>query len=339
VIGSHAVRTMGQGIAAGVAPDGDFAPSQGFVTPYERVFRRLRRGDAVAHDGTRIAYEVVGEGEQTVVLANGLGGRLYSWLGLIDGLAERYRFISWDYRGLFESATPTAPGHLGIANHAADAIAILDAEGIEQAHFVGWSMGVQVSLEVAARHAARVQSLVLINGTYGQVFSTAWQPLVRLPLPHTLWHRGMEAFIEHPAAMSALRTVARAPAEVLFSVRKRLLPARHSVRTLGLRQYMRDVTVTNTANYLRLFQELDAHSVFHLLPTIAQPTTVIAGRYDPLTPAYQSRQIAARLPDAELHVLHGSHFVLMERPNTVLGLVEGHLRRAVAPARVNGSLP
>ncbi|MEY3014570.1 MAG: hypothetical protein RIT45_3305 [Pseudomonadota bacterium] len=307
-----------------------FAPSRGFVAPYEQVFARLRRGEARAADGTRLHYEVVGDGPETLLLANGLGGRLYSWLGLIDALSERFRCISWDYRGLFESGSPGHSGSLGVPSHAQDAAAILDAEGVDSAHAIGWSMGVQVSLELAARHPERVRSLVLINGTYGQVFSTAWQPLLRLPIPHTLWHRGMEAFIGSPTAMAALRAGARAPAELAFAVRKRLLPSRRSLRTLGLRQYMRDVTLTNTANYLRLFQELDAHSAYHLLPDLQQPTTILAGRYDPLTPSYQSREMAQRIPGAELHVLHGSHFVLMERPERVLELVRVHLARVGA---------
>ena len=312
------------------AATSDFAPSRGFVVPYERVFARLRRGPAPAADGTQIAYGVVGAGRETLMLANGLGGRLYSWLALIDALADDYRLISWDYRGLFDSGSPSDPSALGVPDHAADALAILDAEGIDRAHFVGWSMGVQVSLELAAHHRHRVQSLLLINGTYGQVFSTAWQPLLRLPVPHTLWHAGMETFIQRPQALAALRMVARMPAEAAFLVRKRLLPGRPSQRTLGLRQYMRDITVTNTANYLRLFQELDAHSVYHLLPRMQVPTTVIAGRYDPLTPCYQSREIAARLPIATLHVLHGTHFVLMERPQRVLELARDHLSRVAA---------
>ncbi|MCO4764274.1 MAG: hypothetical protein KC502_22370, partial [Myxococcales bacterium] len=64
----------------------DPAYSRGFITPYEQVFSELRREVATADDGTQVAYQVVGDGPETVVLANGLGGRLYSWLGLIDPL-------------------------------------------------------------------------------------------------------------------------------------------------------------------------------------------------------------------------------------------------------------
>ncbi len=72
-------------------------------------------------------------------------------------------------------------------------------------------------------------------------------------------------------------------------------------------------------NYLRLFQELDAHSVYHLLREIEAPALVISGLFDTLTPAYQSREIANRLPNAEhIQLLRSSHFSMIERPEVVI---------------------
>lgn len=306
----------------------DPAYSRGFIPPYEQVFDKLARATATADDGTRIAYQVVGDGPETIVLANGLGGRLYSWLGLIGPLQDRFRFISWDYRGIFESAGDHRPGSLAVPEHAADLAAILDAEGIDNAHLIGWSMGVQVGLEFALRQPERVQSLILINGTYGQVFSTAFQPFLPLPLRHNAMHAAMELFIGNPALLGAVRTAARTPAEALFWLRKRVARDRQSRLTLGMRQYMRDVTTTDTQTFLRLFQELDAHSVYHELPDVVAPATVISGAFDYLTPAFQSRHIARRLPNAILVPLRlGTHFVLLERPSAVLNAVQAHFSR------------
>ena len=122
--------------------------------------------------GVRIAYNVLGDGPRTLVLANGLGGRLYAWEPLIRALPEGYRVITWDYRGLFESTPPERRRHLSVPHHAEDAFAILDAEGVDRAVFCGWSMGVQVSLEAAASREERVAGLVLLSGTYGHVFSS-----------------------------------------------------------------------------------------------------------------------------------------------------------------------
>lgn len=72
-------------------------------------------------------------------------------------------------------------------------------------------------------------------------------------------------------------------------------------------------------NYLRLFQVLDAHSVYHLLPEVAQPTLVVSGGLDWLTPPKMSFEIARRVPRAEhLHIRLASHFVIIEYPERVL---------------------
>ena len=110
-----------------------------------------------SHDGLRLAYWVVGDGPRTLLLANGLGGRLYAWEPLIRALYPQYRFITWDYRGLFESSSPSAAAICRSPHHAEDARAILDAEGVERAVVCGWSMGVQVGLELATLHPDRVR--------------------------------------------------------------------------------------------------------------------------------------------------------------------------------------
>jgi pimeloyl-ACP methyl ester carboxylesterase len=95
--------------------------------------------------------------------------------------------------------------------------------------------------------------------------------------------------------------------------------ARARELTPMMSRYMDDVLGASFVNYLRLFQELDAHSTYHLLRFIDAPALVIAGLLDPLTPAYQSREIARRMPNAELLQLwRSSHFSMMERPETVI---------------------
>ena len=54
-------------------------------------------------------------------------------------------------------------------------------------------MGVQVSLEFAANFPERVGGLVLLNGTYGQVMSTGFQPLVSIPFLPKRLHAAFEA--------------------------------------------------------------------------------------------------------------------------------------------------
>jgi 3-oxoadipate enol-lactonase len=285
-----------------------------------------RAGRARAPDGVGLHYDVVGEGERTLVLANGLGGRLYAWRPLIDALWQRYRLISWDYRGLFESDTPPSPRQLSVAHHVQDACAVMDAEGVARAVFVGWSMGVQLSLDLAATNAARVAGLVLINGTYGHVLEHGFQPLLSVPwLPRRL-HQFVEWLRAHPWAANHIATLGRTLELPVLGIFLVTAGTRSPKLRPMLRQYMSDVLGPSFPTYLRLFQELDAHSVYHLLPEIEAPALVISGLLDPLTPAKQSWAIAHRMMRARhLRLARAGHFAILERPDAVVPAVEQFL--------------
>ncbi len=286
------------------------------------------RRECVSEDGTRITYFVVGKGDRTILLANGLGGRLYAWGPLLDRLWEDYRLITWDYRGLFDSDTPRIPRRLQVTNHVEDAAAILATEETDRAVLCGWSMGVQVSLDVAATHAQRVAGLVLLNGTYGHTMSSGFQPFFSIPaLPKRL-HRIAElargrAFVSRLAG--TLGRLTEVPTALMFVLTAG--PKALSLRPM-LAAYREDVFGESFDNYMRLFQELDAHSVYHLLPEIDAPALVISGALDVLTPARQSREIARRMPHAQrMALMRASHFALVERPEVVLPAIERFLER------------
>src|SRR5581483_5595604 len=78
---------------------------------------------------------------------------------LVDGLAEHVEVIVYDHRGVGESTD--VPGNFTIADLAADAIALLDALDVEQAHVFGISMGGAVAQELAVTYPDRVRGLVL----------------------------------------------------------------------------------------------------------------------------------------------------------------------------------
>ncbi|MCB9617714.1 MAG: alpha/beta fold hydrolase [Sandaracinus sp.] len=283
----------------------------------------LERKRLRSRDGTDLSYETLGHGPRTLLLCNGLGGRLYAWGPLLDRFADRFRLITWDYRGLFDSGTPPTRRKLSIAHHSDDALAILDAEGVERAGLVGWSMGVQVGLDVAATHPDRVEDLVLINGTYGHALSTGFQPLFSLPWLPKKVHWG----IEQVHGRDRLRRAIAAGARVGAPFYQMLFVLTAGARAFELRplldRYMEDVLGPSFDNYLRLFQELDAHSVYHVLPEISAPALVISGALDLLTPQRQSFEIARRLPNAKhVPLARASHFALLERPDAVLPAME-----------------
>ncbi len=99
----------------------------------------------------------------TVLLLHGITGSYMAWNGFVGALPD-VRLIVPDLRGRGASAAMAGP--YGMARHADDMAALLDAAGVGQAVVVGHSMGAFVALVMARRHPERVSRLVLIDGGF-----------------------------------------------------------------------------------------------------------------------------------------------------------------------------
>jgi pimeloyl-ACP methyl ester carboxylesterase len=106
-----------------------------------------------------VSYRRAGNGPG-VLFIQGVGLIGEGWRPQLDGLGDRYTTISFDNQGLGETLLGSAP--LTVEAMALDALAIMDAEKIEQFHVVGHSMGGLIAQEVALRAPGRVKSLALL---------------------------------------------------------------------------------------------------------------------------------------------------------------------------------
>ena len=117
------------------------------------------RSSALELAGRRLWVEESGSGD-AVLLLSGLGYASWCWRDVTAELSARARAIAVDNRGTGRSDKPAGP--YSIAMLADDAVEVLDALGVNEAHVVGHSMGGYIALTLALRHPARVHSLVLI---------------------------------------------------------------------------------------------------------------------------------------------------------------------------------
>ncbi len=131
----------------------------------------------------RISYEVFGEGEP-LVFVHGLGYDRRGWGPLPRLLAEDFRVVLLDNRGVGESDVPEGP--YAVAQMAADVVAVLDAAAIERAHVFGVSLGGYIAQELAVTHPGRVRRLVLASTAPGGTRS------------HPMPEAGLEAFRRFP---------------------------------------------------------------------------------------------------------------------------------------------
>jgi pimeloyl-ACP methyl ester carboxylesterase/predicted glycosyltransferase len=121
----------------------------------------------VERDGVRVFYEVYGEGEPTVLLLP-TWSIVHSrqWKMQIPYLARHCRVVTFDGRGNGRSDRPDEPGAYAETEFAADAIAVMDATETDSAVIVGFSLGGQRGLLLAAEHPDRVLGAVFIGPSY-----------------------------------------------------------------------------------------------------------------------------------------------------------------------------
>ena len=278
-------------------------------------------------DGTSIAYHVTPApypGAPWVILANGLGGTYVAWRGLIDYLKPRYRFLTWDYRGLYASGRPPrdTQASYAIPLHVRDLQAILAAEQIDAASFVGWSMGVQVLLEAYRTMPERARNFVAINGTYGRPLdSLSPMPGVGAVLPSLV----DVARRAHTLATQLTRKATALPEAATWF--KRLGLVGKTMEDAVFAELVTAFGELDMETFFRNLQAIGEHDAEDVLAKITLPTLVITGDRDLMTPPVLAQQMARKIPGAELLIVRGgTHYTVVEQPELVSLRVERFYR-------------
>jgi pimeloyl-ACP methyl ester carboxylesterase len=264
---------------------------------------------AISSDGTRIYYEVHGTGDP-VLLIMGLGSNAHGWYRSIPWLAERYRAIALDNRGVGRSDVPA--GAYGIAQMAGDAAAVLDACAIEHAHVVGMSLGGMIAQRVALAYPERVRSLVLVCTTPGGRNAARASDEV------------MKGLVEGGADPS---TVYRRNAWFLYGDETRRDHPERIEQDIEARSRI----PTQPAGYYGQLQAATGHDTWDELPSLRVPTLVVHGESDLLVPTENGRLLAQRIAGAELVLVPGAgHMLQADAGEALREAVLGFLSRVAS---------
>jgi pimeloyl-ACP methyl ester carboxylesterase len=235
---------------------------------------------AVTSDKTRLYFEEAGTGEP-LLLIGGNSNSHHLWDPIRKDFADRYRVLVYDHRGIGQSDRPEEPSAYTTRRFAEDAIAILDAAGIDRAHVYGASMGGGIAQWVAIDHKDRVGALILCCASPGgphRVSPPAWVVEAREDPDPEVWRRVGATLVFSPEWAEAHRDVAAS--------------ARADPNTpAAIRQLHNQIS--------------PAHDAWDLLPNISAATLVIHGSDDGLVSVGNGNLLAERIPNAQLHVVQG----------------------------------
>lgn len=253
-----------------------------------------------------LAYEVRGSGDP-VLLIHGLGYARWGWEPVVDALARDLRIALFDNRGIGGSDAPKGP--YTARQLAADAVAVLDAAGMDHAHVVGTSLGGMVAQEVATRWPERVDRLVLACTTPGgrHAYPLHERTLRLMQEALTLApERALRRFVENALSGDALE---RRPELV-----ERIL-------------YHRLSNPQDPAAWQAQAAAGAAFDGYGRLGRIAAPTLVLHGTDDGVVDVRNADLLAERIRDARLELFPGcGHLFFWEQPGRFVELVSEFLR-------------
>ena len=239
-------------------------------------------------ESTSIDYDINGEGPP-LLLIGGLGFGRWAWFRQVPACSRHFETITFDARGERDL-------NGGVADLAADAVALLERLRVKKAHVLGTSLGGFVAQELALLRPDLVDRLVLVCTSYGHggpetISPWALADMIGLPSLNAerAVRRGLEA-----ATSDAYR--AERPEEFEQIVRWRL---------------------ADSPSLSAYYRQMRAGARFDLsrdVGHITSPTLVIHGADDRYVPVANAVALAEEIPGARLRVFDDAgHLVFIER--------------------------
>ncbi len=202
---------------------------------------------------------------------------------------------------------------MGIEVLADDLASVLDELSIDTAILIGHSMGVQVSLEFHRRHRYRTAGLVLMCGAASEPLKTfKGGDLLEVALPALQKTIG--------AAPGLFRSIGRAilPRDFAYRIGAKLEFEEELLSRQDFMPYLKGLAQMDPMLFLAMLTEMAQHSCEDMLGEIRVPTLLIGGQDDTFTPADRTRQMAEKIPGAQLCVVDkGTHSTPLEHPALV----------------------
>ncbi len=252
--------------------------------------------------GLRLRVARTGAG-RPLLLITGIGANLDMWAPFARLVGTR-ELIAFDPPGAGMSQRSRFPLRMhGLAQVVSK---LLDALELERVDVLGYSFGGALAQELARRAPDRVRRLVLCATAPG-LGGTPPRPVAALMLatPARYYHPRLLALtVPHIAG----GRTAREPDAFSEQAAARLLRPPSPV------------------GYAYQLYAITGWSSLPWLHKVSQRTLVVAGEDDPSVPVRNGHLLAARLPDACLHVVKGGgHLFLLDEPQNVVGVISAFL--------------
>ena len=228
-----------------------------------------------------------------VVFANSLGTDFRVWDALLPHLPSNLRILRYDKRGHGLTDAPKAPYFMG--DLVKDAAALMDHVGMENALFVGLSIGGMIAQGLAAERPDLIRAMVLCDT--GVKIGT-----------EAMWQDRIDAVNE-----GGIKTLEDAIIERWFAKSFR---TDKTAELAGWRNMLSRTTVDGYTGCCRAIADTD---LYESTARLTLPTLAVAGAEDGSTPPDLVRETADLIPHSQFEVIpNAGHLPCVEQPE-ILG--------------------
>jgi len=244
------------------------------------------------------------------VFVHGWAQAAQTWHGQLEYFASSHEVLALNLPG--HGGTPDQPVEKWEA-------AILESLPDEPLVLIGWSLGGILGLQLALHHPTRLAGLVLLSATPSFRLRPGWE--------HACADDVFERFQES-LEINEKRLLDRFFALMLQGDaldRRRYLDI--------VRQAVDRHHPSSPAGLHAGLDLLDGLDLRDSLADISVPTLVVHGRNDAIVPVGAAELLAARIPDARLHLLPAGHAPHLTQPESFNGILEEWCRNSISTQR------
>ncbi|SPP92896.1 alpha/beta fold hydrolase [Bradyrhizobium vignae] len=255
-------------------------------------------------NGVKFNCEVIdaAKGRPWIALSHALANNMTLWDDVVMALRQDYRILRYDQRG--HGQTEAVPGPYTFPMLIEDAVQLMDACGVDKAHWIGLSIGGMIGYGLGIEHPARLRSLVACDSRPDAPPDYAAYFQSRIDKARA---KGMDGVVDSTIERwFTPETVGRNP------------PVLNKVRTM--------IRTTNPLGHEGCCEALKTLSFGPRISEISVPTLVIGGAKDKGAPPEILAAAAAKIPGAKHAVVpDAGHIVALENPEGFMARLEESL--------------
>jgi pimeloyl-ACP methyl ester carboxylesterase len=279
--------------------------------------------NTVKVDGLNIFYREAGnKSKPTILLLHGFPSSSHMFRDLMEDLAADYHLVAPDYPGFGQSSAPTVREYEYTYDNLAKTIShFIDTLGLKKVSLYLHDYGGPVGFRIATQRPELIQSLIIQNANaYNEGLGEALNPLVAyIQNPNAETEKGARGFLSFGATKWQYTDGAENPAKIS--------PDGYSIDQFYLDRPGNDII--QLALFRNYGTNLPLYDVWHAYFKKYQPATlVISGKNDKLFTAPGAEAFKKDLPNAQISLLNGGHFVLEEKHAEAASIIKKFIAKS-----------